>query len=87
MDAISGSNRAASGTVASRTSAPPAPAVIRPAWPSGGGQDVDDVVADQDAADQAFLAGMQRVDRTGLPVAVAGQLVHPWPRGAGQRRL
>ena len=47
-----------------------------------GGQNVDDVIADQDAADQTLLALAQAVDQFGAPIAVMFELVHARPRGA-----
>jgi hypothetical protein len=51
------------------------------------GHDVDQVVAQQDDADQAFLGGEETVHQLGTVVALLFQRVHPRPGGCGQRCL
>ncbi len=49
-----------------------------------GGQNIDQVVAEQDRTDQPLLALTQVIDQTGTLVAGLGELVHLGPGGSGQ---
>src|SRR5690606_12265216 len=49
------------------------------------GEDIDQIVAQEKGADQAFLAGGEALDHHGAAVATAGQLVDARARSGGQR--